>query len=59
MGPGESTGENTNFTHAYLWQIVGPALDFISVDLIRKYIQRGGEYKRAYLEGKKAGKKVR
>lgn len=52
------TRAHTNFTLARLRQIIGPALDSVSVDLIRKYFSRVGEYERAYLEGKKAGKEV-
>ena len=45
-----------------MWQrlhnIINPALDSVSADLIRKYFRKGGDYERAYIEGEKAGKEV-
>ena len=52
------TRMHTNFTLVRLRQIVGPALDSVQADLIRKYFRRVDEYERAYLEGKKAGKEL-
>ena len=49
---------HTNFTLVKLRQILNPALDSVTVDLIRKYFRKAREYERAYLEGKKAGKEV-
>ena len=48
----------TNFTLPHLRQIIDPALDFVSTDLIRKYFRKVMEYHKAYLEGKKAGKEL-
>ena len=47
---------HTNFTLVRLRTIIGPALDSVSTDLIRKYFRRVREYEQAYLEGKQAGK---
>ena len=52
------TRTHTNITLVRLRQIVGPALDSVQADLIRKYFRRVDEYERAYLEGKKAGKEL-
>ena len=54
------TRMHTNFTlvRHRLRQIVGPALDSVQADLIRKYFRRVDEYERAYLESKKAGKEL-
>ena len=52
------TRAHTNFTLARLRQIVGPALDSESADLIRKCFRSVAEYERAYLEGEKAGKEL-
>ncbi len=46
----------TQITLPRLRQIVDPALDSVSVDLIRKYFRKVVDYQRAYMEGKKAGK---
>ena len=48
----------TNFTLPRLRQIIDPALDSVSTDLIRKYFRKVREYHKAYLEGKKAGKEL-
>ncbi len=48
----------TNFTLLRLRQIVDPALDSVSVDLIRKFFRKVVDYQRAYIEGKKAGKEL-
>lgn len=48
----------TNFTLLRLRQIIDPALDSVSTDLIQKYFKKVMEYQKAYLEGKKAGKKL-
>ena len=50
--------KHSNFTLACLRQIVDPALDSISTDLIRKYFRKVQDYETAYLEGKKAGKEL-
>lgn len=42
----------TNFTLPRLRQVVDPALDSVSVDLIRKYFRKVEEYQRAYVEGR-------
>ena len=49
---------HTNFTRVKLRQIVNPALDSVSVDLIRKYARKARDYEKAYCEGHKAGKSV-
>ena len=49
---------HTNFTFAKLRETINPALDSVSVDLIRKFFRKVREYERAYLEGNKAGKEV-
>ena len=48
----------TNYTLVCLCKIVNPALDSVTTDLIRKYFRKVGDYERAYIEGKKAGKEV-
>ena len=48
----------TNYTLVRLRNIINPALDSVSTDLIRKYFRKVGDYERAYIEGKKAGKEV-
>ena len=48
----------TNYMLVRLRNIVNPALDSVSTDLIRKYFRKVGDYERAYIEGKKAGKEV-
>ena len=48
----------SNFTVARLRQIVNPALDSVSTELIRKYFRKIQDYETAYLEGKKAGKEL-
>ena len=50
--------KHSNFTLARLRQIVDPALDSVSTDLIRKYFRKVQDYETAYLEGKKAGKEL-
>ena len=52
------THTHTNFTLVQLHQIVDPALDSVTTDLMCKYFRRVDEYERAYLEGKKAGKEL-
>lgn len=52
------TRKNTNFTLQRLRQIINPALDSVTLDLIRKFFRRVEEYERAYLAGKKAGKEL-
>ena len=37
---------------------MNPALDSVSLDLIRKYFRKIREYQQAYTEGAKAGKEV-
>ena len=49
---------HTNFTLVRLRTIIGPALDSVSTDFIRKYFRRVREYEQAYLEGKQAGKEL-
>ena len=49
---------HSNFTLARLRETVNPALDSITVDLIRKYFRKVREYETAYLEENKAGKEV-
>ena len=48
----------TNFTLSRLRQIVNPALDSVSVDLIRKFGRKARDYEQAYRDGHKAGKAV-
>ena len=48
----------TNFTLPKLREILHPALDSVSVDLIRKYFRKIRDYERAYNEGVKAGREV-
>ena len=52
------TRKHTNFTLPRLRQIVGPALDSVRLDLIRKYFRTVGDYEKAYMEGRKAGKEL-
>ena len=49
---------NTNFTLVKLRDILNPALDSVTVDLMRKYFRKAREYERTYLKGKKSGKEV-
>ena len=49
---------HTNFTLVKLRQIINPALDSVTVDLIRKYARKARDYQRAYCDGHKAGKSV-
>ena len=49
---------HTNFTLVKLRQIIHPALDSVTVDLIRKYARKARDYEKAYHEGNKAGKSV-
>ena len=48
----------TNFTLIRLRQIINPALDFVTVDNIRKFARKARDYEQAYREGHKAGKAV-
>lgn len=48
----------SNFTLQKLRATIDPALDSVSLDLIRKYYRKVRDYEAAYLEGNKAGKKV-
>ena len=48
----------TNFTLARLRQLIDPALDSVTVDMIRKYVRKARDYERAYREDHKAGKDV-
>ena len=48
----------TNYTLPGLRKIVEPALDFVTLDNIRKYFRKVREYERAYLEGHKTGEGV-
>ena len=47
----------SNFTLVKLRQIINPALESVTVDLIRKYFRKARDYERAYT-GFKAGKEV-
>ena len=49
---------HTNFTLVKLRKLLDPALDSVSVDLIRKYFRKARDYEQAYREGHKAGKAV-
>ena len=49
---------HTNFTLVKLRQIINPALDSVSVDLIRKYARKARDYEAAYRAGLNAGKGV-
>ena len=49
---------HSNFTLAKLPETINPALDSVTLDLIRKYYRKVREYELAYLEGNKAGKEV-
>ena len=48
----------SNFTLQKLRATIDPALDSVSVDLIRKYYRKVRDYEAAYVEGNKAGKEV-
>ena len=48
-----TTGMHTNFTLVWPRRTVGPALDSVQADLIRKYFRRVDEYERAYLRVKR------
>ena len=48
----------TNFTLVKLRQILNPALDSVTTDLIRKYFRKARDYEKAYREGLKAGREV-
>ena len=49
----------TNYTLARLRNIINPALDSVSTDLIQDYYRKVGDYEKAYIEGKAAGKEVK
>ena len=46
----------TNFTLQKLRLVIEPALESVSVEIIRKYFRKIRDYERAYIEGHKAGK---
>jgi transposase len=46
---------HTNFTLIKLRQLLDPALDSVSVDLIRKYFRKARDYEQAYREGHNCG----
>ena len=48
----------TNFTLVKLRQILNPALESVSTELIRKYFRKARDYEKAYSEGLKAGREV-
>ena len=48
----------SNFTLPKLRQIIHPALDSVSTDLIRKYCRKARDYKKAYMDGHTAGKEM-
>ena len=52
------TRTHTNYTLVRLRQLIHPALDSVSADLIRKYFRRVAVYEKAYMQGKKAGKEL-
>ena len=47
-----------NYTLQRLCNIINPALDSVSTDLIKKYFRKVADYERAYIEGGKAGKEM-
>ena len=49
------TRAHCNYTFIQLERTVGPALDSVDIDLIRKYFRKAREYMRAYREGHSAG----
>ena len=49
---------HSNFTLVKLRQIIHPALDSVSVDLIRKFARKARDYEQAYRAGNRAGKNV-
>ena len=49
---------HTIFTLVKLRAIINPALDSVSVDLIRKYARKARYYEQAYKDGHNAGEKV-
>ena len=49
---------HTNFSLAKLRELLNPALDCVSLELMHKFFRKTREYEKAYLEGKKAGKEV-
>ena len=54
----QNARQYANYTLVRLRKIVNPALDSETTDLIRNYFRKVGDYERAYIEGKKAGKEV-
>ena len=52
------TRTNCNYTFASFEKIIHPALDSVSVELMRKYFRKVRENHRAYREGKKGGAAV-
>jgi transposase len=52
------TRANCNYTYPGLEKTIIPALESVSVALIRKYFRRVREYHRAYREGKNGGEEV-
>ena len=48
----------TNFTLPRLRNTMHPALDSVTLELIRKYFRKVLDYEKAYLDGKKAGKEL-
>ena len=41
-----------------LHQILNPALESVSTDLIRKFFRKARDYEKAYREGLKAGREI-
>ena len=52
------TRAHTNFTLPRLRTLIQPALDSVSLDLIRKYFRKARDYERAYREHYKGGVEV-
>ena len=55
FGPKQVTAGDSLITFAKLRQTIHPALNSISVDLIRNFSRKARDYERAYKDGHKAG----
>ena len=55
MGPCQTIHKETLRLHFCWIKTIGPALDSVPVDLMRKYFRRVREYARGYREGFAAG----
>ena len=55
FGPKQVTAGDSLITFAKLRQTIHPALNSISVDLIRNFLRKARDFERAYKDGHKAG----